>query len=498
MNDYILELHNISKSFPGVKALDDIDLKIKNGEVHALVGENGAGKTTLIRVVSGIYKPDTGNVIYNGKELINPGPHECIEKGISSVHQDFRMVETLTVAENIFLGKPLMKKSLIGKNLDWAKMREEARKAVNSMGVDINPNATIGELSVAKKQVVEICKALQRNLTLLILDEPSAALTETEVGIMFGLIKKMQEKDITVIYISHRIEEIFKIADRVTVLRDGKTIITDDVNNLDRASLIKHMTGRQIVDIYPPKSKTTGDIILEVKNLNSKAHKLSNINFSTRKGEVLGITGLVGAGRTELMRAVFGADNYDSGEIFIKGNKLEAGSIVKMIKLKMGLVPEERKVEGIIPDFTVSNNITLVGINKIIKNTFLNKKLEDKAANEYINLLRIMTPGPNTIITSLSGGNQQKCIISKWLYIDSDILIFDEPTRGIDVGAKQEIYKIIASLAEQGKAIIIVSSELPEVLGICNRILVMCEGRITAELDGDKADQETILNYAIA
>ena len=498
MNDYILELHNISKSFPGVKALDGINLKIKNGEVHALVGENGAGKTTLIRVVSGIYKPDTGNVIYNGKELINPGPHECIEKGISSVHQDFRMVETLTVAENIFLGKPLMKKSLIGKNLDWAKMREEARKAVNSMGVDINPNATIGELSVAKKQVVEICKALQRNLTLLILDEPSAALTETEVGIMFGLIKKMQEKGITVIYISHRIEEIFKIADRVTVLRDGKTIITDDVNNLDRASLIKHMTGRQIVDIYPPKSKTTGDIILEVKNLNSKAHKLSNINFSTRKGEVLGITGLVGAGRTELMRAVFGADNYDSGEIFIKGNKLEAGSIVKMIKLKMGLVPEERKVEGIIPDFTVSNNITLVGINKIIKNTFLNKKLEDKAANEYINLLRIMTPGPNTIITSLSGGNQQKCIISKWLYIDSDILIFDEPTRGIDVGAKQEIYKIIASLAEQGKAIIIVSSELPEVLGICNRILVMCEGRITAELDGDKADQETILNYAIA
>ena len=498
MNDYILELHNISKSFPGVKALDDINLKIKKGEVHALVGENGAGKTTLIRVVSGIYKPDTGTVIYNGKELINPTPHECIEKGISSVHQDFRMVDTLTVAENIFLGKPLMKRSIIGKNVDWLKMRKEAIKAVNSMGVEVDPNATIGELSVAKKQVVEICKALQRNLTLLILDEPSAALTETEVEIMFGLIKKMQEKGITVIYISHRIEEVFKIADRVTVLRDGKTIITDDVNNLDRASLIKHMTGRQIVDIYPPKSKTTGDIILEVKHLNSKAHKLSDISFTARKGEVLGITGLVGAGRTELVRAVFGADNYDSGEIFIKGNKMEAGNIVRRIGLNVGLVPEERKVEGYIPDFTVSNNITLVGINKIIKNTFLNKKLEDNAANEYINLLRIMTPGTNTIITSLSGGNQQKCIISKWLYIDSDLLIFDEPTRGIDVGSKQEIYKIIASLAEQGKAIIIVSSELPEVLGICNRILVMCEGRITAELDGDKADQEMILNYAIA
>ena len=498
MNDYILELHNISKSFPGVKALNDINLKIKKGEVHALVGENGAGKTTLIRVVSGIYKPDTGTVIYNGKELINPTPHECIEKGISSVHQDFRMVETLTVAENIFLGKPLMKKSVIGRNVDWTRMRKEARKAVNSMGVDIDPNATIGELSVAKKQVVEICKALQRNLSLLILDEPSAALTTSEIEILFGLIKTMKERDITIIYISHRIEEIFKIADRVTVLRDGKTIITDDVNNLDRASLIKHMTGRRIVDIYPPKSKITGETILEVKNLNSKAHKLSNINFSARKGEVLGITGLVGAGRTELMRAVFGADNYDSGEIFIKGNKMEAGNIVRRISLNVGLVPEERKVEGYIPDFTVSNNITLVGINKIIKNTFLNKKLEDNAANEYINLLRIMTPGTNTIITSLSGGNQQKCIISKWLYIDSDLLIFDEPTRGIDVGAKQEIYKIITSLAEQGKAIIIVSSELPEVLGICNRIIVMCEGRITAELDGDKADQEMILNYAIA
>jgi ABC-type sugar transport system ATPase subunit len=498
MNDYILELHNISKSFPGVKALDDINLKIKKGEVHALVGENGAGKTTLIRVVSGIYKPDSGTVIYNGKELVNPTPHECIEKGISSVHQDFRMVETLTVAENIFLGKPLMKKSVIGKNVDWQKMRKEAIKAVNSMGVEVDPNATIGELSVAKKQVVEICKALQRNVTLLILDEPSAALTETEIEIMFGLIKKMQEKGITIIYISHRIEEIFKIADRVTILRDGKTIITDDINNLDRASLIKYMTGRQIVDIYPPKSKISGDIILEVKNLNSKANKLTDISFHAKKGEILGITGLVGAGRTELVRAVFGADHYDSGEIFIKGNKMEAGNIVRRISLNVGLVPEERKVEGYIPDFTVSNNITLVGINKIIKNTFLNKNLEEKAADEYIKLLRIMTPSSNTIITSLSGGNQQKCIISKWLYIDSDLLIFDEPTRGIDVGAKQEIYRIIISLAEQGKAIIIVSSELPEVLGICNRIIVMCEGRITAELDGDKADQEMILNYAIA
>ena len=498
MSDHILEINNVSKSFPGVKALDGINLKIRKGEVHALVGENGAGKTTLIRLISGIYKADSGKIFYEGEELINVDPHECIEKGISSVHQDFRMVETLTVAENIFLGKPLIKRSVIGKNVDWAKMRKEAIKAVNSMGVDIDPNAVIGDLSVAKKQVVEICKALQRNVTLLILDEPSAALTENEIKIMFGLIRKMQEQGITIIYISHRIEEIFKIANRVTVLRDGETIITEDVNKLDRSALINHMTGRKIVDIYPQRNESFGDIALEVKHLNSTIRNLSDISFSIKEGEILGITGLVGAGRTELMRAVFGADSYDSGEIYVKGKKIESVSIVKMIKLSVGLVPEERKVEGFIPDFSVSKNITLAGINKIIKYSFLNNVLEKKVTNDLIKLLRIVTPGPDTQITSLSGGNQQKCIVGKWLYVDSDILIFDEPTRGIDVGAKQEMYKIIASLAEQGKAIVIVSSELPEVLGMCNRILVMCEGKVTGDLKAEDTSQEEILNCAIA
>ncbi len=498
MSNHILEINGVSKSFPGVKALDNINLKIKKGEVHALVGENGAGKTTLIRLISGIYKADSGTIFCDGEELINVDPHDCIEKGISSVHQDFRMVETLTVAENIFLGKPLIKKSFIGRNVDWVKMRKEAIKAVNAMGVDFDPNAIIGDLSVAKKQVVEICKALQRNVTLLILDEPSAALTENEIEIMFGLIKKMKEKGITIIYISHRIEEIFKIADRVTVLRGGKTIITDEVAKLDRSSLKKHMTGRKIVDIYPEKNQSFGNTVLEVKNLNSKIRNLSNISFSLREGEILGITGLVGAGRTELMRAVFGADRYDSGEIYVKGKKIESVSILKMIKLSVGLVPEERKVEGFIPDFSVSKNVTLAGIEKIIRYSFLNNIVEKKAANDLIKLLRIVTPGANTQITSLSGGNQQKCIVGKWLYVDSDILIFEEPTRGIEVGAKQEKYKIITNLAEQGKAIIIVSSELPEVLGICNRIIVMCKGKVNGELNADETDQEEILNCAIA
>jgi ribose transport system ATP-binding protein len=285
MSEHILEIEGVSKSFPGVKALDNINLKINRGEVHALVGENGAGKTTLIRLISGIYRADSGTILYNNEELTNVGPHACIEKGISSVHQDFRMVETLTVAENIFLGKPLMKRSFVGRNVDWARMRKEAVKAVNAMGVDVDPNAIIGDLSVAKKQVVEICKALQRNVTLLILDEPSAALTENEIEIMFGLIRKMKEKGITIIYISHRIEEIFNIADRVTVLRDGKTIVTDDVAKLDRSSLIKHMTGRKIVDIYPEKHQSFGNTVLEIKNLYSKKRNLSNISFSLREGD---------------------------------------------------------------------------------------------------------------------------------------------------------------------------------------------------------------------
>jgi ribose transport system ATP-binding protein len=498
MSDHILEINGVSKSFPGVKALDSIDVKIRRGEVHALVGENGAGKTTLIRLISGIYKADSGTILYNGEELINVGPHACIEKGISSVHQDFRMVETLTVAENIFLGKPLMKRSLVGRNVDWAQMRKEAVRAVEAMGVDVDPNAIVRDLSVAKKQVVEICKALQRNVTLLILDEPSAALTENEIEIMFGLIRKMKEKGITIIYISHRIEEIFKIADRVTVLRDGKTIITDDIAKLDRAILIKHMTGRKIVDIYPEKNQSLGNTVLEVRNLYSKARNLSNISFSLREGEILGITGLVGSGRTELVRAVFGADRYDRGEINVKGRRIESASILKMIKLSVGLVPEERKVEGFVPDFSVSKNITLAGIEKIMRYSFLNKTVEEKATNDLIRLLRIVTPGADTQITSLSGGNQQKCIVGKWLFVDSDILIFDEPTRGIDVGAKQEMYKIINNLAKQGKSIIIVSSELPEVMGLCNRIIVMCKGRVNGELNADETTQEQILNCAIA
>jgi ribose transport system ATP-binding protein len=496
MEKYILELQNISKSFPGVKALDDINLKIKEGEIHALVGENGAGKSTLINIISGVFTQDSGNIIYDGEMIKKSDPWESINRGISTVHQELKMVDTLTVAENIFLGMPILKKSAVGGNVDQKKMQGEAKRILDSIGISIDPKEEVGGLSVAKKQIVEICKALQRNVKVLILDEPSATLTEKEIRVVFALLKNLTEKKITVIYISHRLEEIFEIADRVTVLRDGRTIITEDVKKFTRDSLIKYMVGREITNIYPTKNKRIGEVILEVKNLQNK--NVHDINFSLKKGEILGITGLVGAGRTELVRAIFGADKIESGDIIVNSKKQKINDINKAVKLKFGLVPEERKVEGIIPVFSVANNISLVGIERITKKTFLNRSLEKNGAKEFIDKLRIVTPSGDTLVSSLSGGNQQKCVISKWLFIDSNIMIFDEPTRGIDVGAKQEIYRILIQLAEQGRAIIIVSSELPEVLGVCNRVLVMSGGKITAELDGDKATQEEILNYSIS
>jgi len=401
------------------------------------------------------------------------------------------------VVENIFLGTPIFKKTILGRFFDFKKMRSETRKILESIGIDIDPDAVVGDLSVAKKQIVEICKALQRNVRLLILDEPTATLTEREIAIIFDLIRGLRKRGITVIYISHRLDEIFEIADMVTVLRDGRSVITGQAGEFDRMSLITHMVGREIADIYPQKDRVAGKIVLEARNINSKSKNLRDISFYLKKGEVLGITGLVGAGRTELVRAIFGADKFDNGEIFVNGRKEDIRNVMKAIDLKIGLVPEERKVGGLIHDFSVAKNITLVGLKKTIRKTFLNNALEKEAADRYKKMLRISTPSLNMSIEALSGGNQQKCIISKWLYVDADIMIFDEPTRGIDVGAKQEIYRILDNLARQGTAIIIVSSELPEILGMCDRILVMCDGRITAELNGDETSQEEILGYAI-
>ncbi len=494
-NPYILEIDKVSKQFPGVIALNEVSFSIRQGEVHAIVGENGAGKSTLIKIIAGAYVQDSGRVTFEGKEIKNATPIECINMGISTVYQELRLVDALSVAENIFLGKPFTDRSAVGNLVNWAKQKREAEKLIDSMHIEIDVNATVGSLSVAKKQVVEICKALSRNARLIIMDEPSATLTDKELKTLFNIIRQLQEQNITVIYISHRLEEIFEIADTVTVMRDGKHIITEDVKKLDRNKLITHMVGREIKNIYPERNPTIGEELLEVRGIQRKG-VLKDICFTLHAGEILGIAGLVGSGRTEVARAIFGVDKIDAGQIFIRGKEIKIRDVPEAIQHKIALVPEERKVQGIIPELSVANNISVVGIDKVIRNWFINSGLESRAASNFIDLLRIQTPSREQLIKFLSGGNQQKCVLAKWLFVESDILIFDEPTRGIDVGAKQEIYRLLKDLAAQGKGIIMISSELPEILGISNRVLVMHGGRITGELDPLKTNQEEIMHYA--
>ena len=493
-NENILVVNNIRKQFPGVLALDNVSFQVKKGDVHALVGENGAGKSTLIKVISGVFKPDSGEVFFEGKQYSDLTPQDAIGIGISTVHQELKMVESLSVAENIFLGHPRLKKSMIGKAVNWKEMRKEAKTLVDSLGIKIDVEKKVEDLSVAQKQIVEICKALKRDAKLIIMDEPSATLTDSELDILFEIIRKLKKDGISIVYISHRLEEIFKIADLVTVLRDGKTIISDEVGNLNRDLLIRHMVGREIINIYPDKKISRKEKLMEVKNLNREG-VLFDINFDLYRGEILGIAGLVGSGRTELLRALFGVDKC-SAEIKINSKPVRIDNIQKAIQNHMGFVPEERKRDGIIPDFSVAKNISLSGLKKILKNTFLSKQAEDGIAKNFIEKFRIATPNTNQLIKDLSGGNQQKCVLSKWLNIEPDIILFDEPTRGIDVGAKQEIYKILVSLAAQGKAIIVVSSELPEVIGIAHRIIVMHDGRITGELSGEEVTQEMVMQFA--
>lgn len=491
----ILQIKNVSKFFPGVTALDAVTMEINEGEVHAIVGENGAGKSTLIKIISGAYTKDEGSIIFDGREIENLSPVDCINLGISTVHQELRLVEQLTVLENILLGAPIEKNTYLGKLVDWKATKKEAARLIDSMGINIHPNALVSELSVAKKQIVEICKALSRNAKLVIMDEPSATLTEKELEVLFRIIRKLKQDGITVIYISHRLEEIFEITDRVTVMRDGKHIITDNVSNLDRRKLIKHMVGREIDNIFPDRKISSGNPLLTVENL-SIPGTLEDINFTLHEGEILGIAGLVGSGRTELARAIFGVDKIGSGEINIRGETSSIRSIKDAIKHKMALIPEDRKLQGLVPDLSIGMNISLVGIDQIIKNTLINKGLEKSITEEYIEILDIQTPSWTQLIKYLSGGNQQKCVLAKWLVVDSDILIFDEPTRGIDVGAKQEIYKLLTKLARQGKGIIMISSELPEIIGISHRILVMHDGRITGVVDPRETSQEEIMYFA--
>lgn len=494
--EYVLELKNIYKSFPGVKVLEDVTLQVRPGEVHALMGENGAGKSTLMKILMGIYKADQGSIFLEGKETAMHGPKDAMSKGISMIHQELNTVLDMEVAENVFVGRELLKKGMEKlKIVDIARMREETGRYFREMNIDIDPRAKMRTLSVAEMQLVEIVKAISLNSKIIVMDEPTSAITEKEAAVLFTQIERLKKQGVAIIYISHKMDEIFRISDTITVLRDGQWIGTKPAKELDNDMLIKMMVGRELTDIYPKDPVEIGDVILEVKNL-SRGKKVRDASFSLRKGEVLGIAGLVGAGRSELVETIFGLYPKTGGQIFLHGKEVHIKSAADAIKNKMALITEDRKQTGLNLIVSVKENIASVSIGKLSNHGIVNDKKINEVSEKYIKELKIKTPDGNAIVGNLSGGNQQKVVLAKWLLDEPDIIIFDEPTRGIDIGAKRDIYLLINNLAKEGKAVIVISSEMAEVMGICDRILVMAEGRINGEVQREEFSQEVIMGYA--
>lgn len=489
--DDVLEMKGIVKEYPGVKALKGVDFHLKRGEVHALVGENGAGKSTLMKILGGAEARDGGEIILEGRKVEIQDPHQAEKLGISIIYQEFNLIPFLSVAENIFLGREPRR----GIFVDWRQLYANAKAVLDQLGLDIDLKAKVSGLSVAQQQMVEIAKAISVKSRIIVMDEPSATLTMHELERLFGLTRKLKEQGVGIIYISHRLEEIFEIADRVTVFRDGERISTREVRDVTKEYLIREMVGRELKDDYPKRNAVAGQELLRVEGLTRKG-VLHEISFSLRKGEILGITGLVGAGRTELVRAIFGADPIDKGEIYLEGRKLRILSPQDAINSGLCLMTEDRKRQGLVLGMTVRENITIADLRGLSRAGFIHGVDERRIAGRFVRELNIKTPSVEQRVRNLSGGNQQKVVLAKWLFARSRVVIFDEPTRGIDVGAKQEIYRLMNDLAETGTGIIMISSELPEVLGMSDRILVMQEGRIRAELGGGEATQETIMRFA--
>jgi ribose transport system ATP-binding protein len=489
-NKPILEVKNLSKIYPGVIALNKVNLEIIKGEVHALVGENGAGKSTLIKCITGAEIPTEGSIIFEGKEYSHINPNLAIQYGISAIYQEFNLVNYQTVAENIMIGRYPNKFSLINDK----KMREESEKVMEELGVPIDVNTKVGTLTVGYQQLVEIAKAVSRNAKLIIMDEPSAALTNNEIKYLFQIIDQLKEKGISILYISHRLEEIFEICDRVTVLRDGNYITTRNIKDTTKDELIKLMVNRELSNTYPHNPLKKGRKSLSVRNLNTGL--LKNISFDAYENEILGFSGLVGSGRTEIMRAIFGADKIDSGEIYLYDKKYIPVSPKKAIENRIGYISEDRKKDGLCLHLDIKENTVMADYSKVAKMGVLNEKEIMEATKRECSKMRVKTPSYYQLAKNLSGGNQQKVVLAKWLFADCDIIIFDEPTRGIDVGTKQEIYQLMHELVESGKTIIMVSSEMPEMLGMADRIIVMHEGKMMAELTRDQANQELLMKYA--
>jgi ABC-type sugar transport system ATPase subunit len=483
-------MNNITKTFPGVVALDNVSFSLQKGEIHCLVGENGAGKSTLIKVLAGALRPDQGDIYLDRKRCIIESTHKAQSLGISFVFQEVNVIDQLTVAENITLGIETKKLCF----LDKKSNNDLAKKYLDELEININPKTKVINLSVAMKQIIGIAKALSLGPSIIVMDEPTSALNENELNILFSILKQLKQRDVSIIYISHRIDEIFKLGDRVTVLKDGKVVDTKEVKNIDRNGLIKLMTGKQFEEMFPEKNRNLGPVVLELKNIENDI--LKDINLTLRKGEVLGIAGLQGSGRTELARVIFGADKFDKGELLINNSEVKLIHPKSAISNYIGLVPEERRAQGIVGVLSVKDNIVLSSLNKVIKHGFLNFKKIASITEKFIDELNIKTPTQQQRVMFLSGGNQQKVVIAKWLCTDSNILLLDEPTRGIDVGAKIEIFNVVIDLVKKGKSVIIFSSELEELIGLCNRVIVLKNGKISGELIEEQIDQDKIMHLA--
>lgn len=490
--DNILEIKHISKFYPGVVALKDVSLEVRRGEVHALIGENGAGKSTLIKTCSGAITPSEGELIVNGKTFQSMTPALSEQNGIGVIYQEFNLVGDLSVAENIFLGRAIRK----GIVVDQKAMERESKKILDSLQIDIAPHVLVKTLSVGYQQMVEIAKAVSQNASILIMDEPSAPLTSAEVENMFAIVEQLKENGVTIIYISHRLDEIFRLSDRITVLRDGQYVTTLTTKDTDKDELVRYMVGRELTEIYPARSEKCiqDEVIFEAVDVSGNGDY--NISLKLHRGEVLGLGGLVGAGRTELAELIFGMKPKTGGKFIFNGKEISPRNPREAINYGIGLVPEDRKAKGALLGLSIRNNINMPIYPRISKGSVIDNKKEYEIADKYKKEITIKTPNLEQLVKNLSGGNQQKVILAKWLAADVDLLIFDEPTRGIDVGAKQEIYTIINTLVEQGKAVLMISSEMEELMGMSDRIIILSEGYVTGELQKADYDQETIMRLA--
>lgn len=490
----VLRMQGITKRFPGVLALDGVDFDLRPGEVHVLLGENGAGKSTLIKVLAGVFPPDSGTIYIDGKAVSFLNPGDAQAAGISVIYQELNLVPYLSVAENIMLGhEPVLAKP---KLVDYRRLYDQAREALAAIGADVNPRAKVEELGMAYKQMVEIAKAISRHARILIMDEPTSSLSDEESDLLFQLISRLKAKGVAIIYICHRMEEVYRVGDRATVLRDGRKVGTVRISETGSETLISMIVGRRIEEKFPFLPRRLGEPVLEVQGLTRKG-VLHDVSFSLRTGEILGITGAVGSGRTELARAIFGADPIERGVIKVRGHVKHIRSCRDAIGCGMGLIPEDRKSQGLVLIQSVRQNTVLASLGRFLRVGLLDFALERKAVKQLVNRLEIKTSSPEVVVENLSGGNQQKVVLAKWMCSGVDILVFDEPTRGIDVGSKVEIYKLIMEAASEGAAILVMSSELPEVLGICDRILVMRKGRLVAEFNRGEATPEKLHAAAV-